>query len=149
MAEPEAPQGDPRTYLAAERTFLAWLRTGIALMGFGFVVARFGLFLRELAATKELPQTSDTGFSLPVGVLLILLGILVVVVSAIRHHRCLRAIQHGQFQQLFGSTFAFWLTGLLALTGLAVAVSWPCCFKPFYRPPPRPSSSLDSQPDFF
>ena len=122
MTEPEAPQGDPRTYLAAERTFLAWLRTGIALMGFGFVVARFGLFLRELAATKELPQTSGTGFSLPVGVLLILLGIAVMVVSAIRHDRYLRAIQNGQFQKTFGSTFAFWLTGLLAVIGLAVAI---------------------------
>jgi putative membrane protein len=108
--------------MAAERTFLAWLRTGIALMGFGFVVARFGLFLRELAASKELAKMSDTGFSLPVGVLLILLGIVVMVVAAIRHHRCIWAIDRGQFRQTFGSTFAFWLAGLLALIGLAVAV---------------------------
>lgn len=108
--------------MAAERTFLAWLRTGIALMGFGFVVARFGLFLRELAASKELANAPGTGFSLPVGVLLICLGILVMIIAAIRHHRCLRAIERGQFRQMFGSTFAFWLAGLLAAIGLAVAV---------------------------
>jgi len=122
MTEPENSQGDPRTFMAAERTFLAWLRTGIALMGFGFVVARFGLFLRELAASKELANAPGAGFSLPVGVLLICLGILVMVVSAIRHHRYLRAIQTGQFQKNFGSTFAFWLAGLLAVIGLAVTV---------------------------
>jgi putative membrane protein len=122
MAEPADSSGDPRTYLAAERTFLAWLRTGIALMGFGFVVARFGLFLRELAESKELAKMPDTGFSLPVGVLLILLGIVVMVMAAFRHHRWIEAIDHGQFRREFKSTFVFWLTGLLALIGLAVAI---------------------------
>jgi putative membrane protein len=122
MTEPADSSGDPRTYLAAERTFLAWLRTGIALMGFGFVVARFGLFLRELAASQALAKMSDTGFSLPVGVLLILLGIVVMVAAAIRHHRWIQAIERGQFRREFKSTFVFWLTGLLALIGLAVAI---------------------------
>lgn len=122
MTEPASSEVDPRIYLAAERTFLAWLRTGIALMGFGFVVARFGLFLRELAASKELANAPGTGFSLPAGVLLIFLGILVMVVAAVRHHRFIRAIDRGQFQQVFGSAFAFWLTGALAVIGLLVAV---------------------------
>ena len=108
--------------MAAERTFLAWLRTGIALMGFGFVVARFGLFLRELAANNEPTQLPHAGFSLPVGILLIVLGILVNVIAAIRHRSCVRAIDCGQFRQTFGSTFALWLAGLLAVIGLAVAV---------------------------
>jgi putative membrane protein len=102
--------------MAAERTFLAWLWTGIALMGFGFVVARFGLFLRE---PVKLP---DTGFSLPVGILLIALGILVIVAAACRHQRLVRAIDLGQFREKFGSAFGLWLAGLLALIGLAVAV---------------------------
>ena len=122
MIAPDSPDGDPRIYLAAERTFLAWLRTGIALMGFGFVVARFGLFLREITASKDLASASGSGFSMPVGVLLILLGIMVMVVSAVRHHRFIRAIDRGQFQQVFGFTFAFWLTGVLAVIGSAVAV---------------------------
>src|SRR5580700_3005241 len=94
--QPVDPSGDPRTYLAAERTFLAWLRTGIALMGFGFVVARFGLFLRELAASNEPTKLPHAGFSLPVGILLIALGIIVNIVAAIRHRRCVRAIDRGQ-----------------------------------------------------
>lgn len=121
MTEPVGPQGDPRIYLAAERTFLAWLRTGIALMGFGFVVARFGLFLRELAVSKQMATEPGNGFSLPVGVLLIFAGVVVMLVSAVRHHRFIRALDRGQFQKVFGSTFAFWLTGLLVLIGLGVA----------------------------
>ncbi|MGA2029132.1 MAG: DUF202 domain-containing protein [Verrucomicrobiota bacterium] len=115
-------QSDPRIYMAAERTFLAWLRTGIALMGFGFVVARFGLFLRELAASDEPTKLPHAGFSLPVGILLIVLGIIVNIVAAIRHRRCVRAIDWGEFRQMFGSAFGLWLAGLLALIGLTVAV---------------------------
>jgi len=127
MTKPIDESGDPRIYLAAERTFLAWLRTGIALMGFGFVVSRFGLFLRELAATplaanQPMMKMEHAGFSLPVGVLLIGLGILVMVVAAVRHQRFIVALDRGQFRQSFSSTFGFCLTGLLALIGLAVAV---------------------------
>jgi putative membrane protein len=122
MIEPADSQGDPRIYMAAERTFLAWLRTGIALMGFGFVVARFGLFLRELAESQAAIKLPHSNFSLPAGIVLIVLGILVMVIAAFRHRRFIRAIDRGQFRQMFGSSFAFWLAGLLALTGVAVAV---------------------------
>jgi putative membrane protein len=122
MIEPADSQGDPRIYMAAERTFLAWLRTGIALMGFGFVVARFGLFLRELAESQSAIKLPHSNFSLPAGIVLIVLGILVMVIAAFRHRRFIRAIDRGQFRQMFGSSFAFWLAGLLALTGVAVAV---------------------------
>lgn len=113
---------DPRTYMSAERTFLAWIRTGIALMGFGFVVARFGLFLQELAANTLTVKDKHTGFSLPVGVTLIAIGILVTVVAAVRHHRQVQAIDRGEFREAYGQTFAFSVAGILALTGLAVAI---------------------------
>jgi uncharacterized membrane protein YidH (DUF202 family) len=50
-------------------------------MGFGFVVARFGLFLHELADAKDLKAIPEAGFSMPVGILLISLGVLVNVIA--------------------------------------------------------------------
>ncbi|MGD0947534.1 MAG: DUF202 domain-containing protein [Candidatus Binatia bacterium] len=113
---------DPRIYMAAERTFLAWIRTGVALMGFGFILARFGLFLRELAATNAAPPHAASGFSLPVGVALIVVGILVNIVAAVRHHRYVQAIDQGRFRSAFGSLFAYSVAVFLALIGLAIAV---------------------------
>jgi putative membrane protein len=71
---------DPRVLFAAERTLLAWQRSAIALMGFGFVVERFGLFLQLVA---HLPEAgSQRGFSLGLGVLLLLLGAAAALISA-------------------------------------------------------------------
>jgi putative membrane protein len=119
-----APSGetspDPGTYLAAERSFLAWIRTGIALMG--FVVARFGLFLHELAAAKELTKFPEAGFSVPVGMLLIGLGVFVNVIAAIRHYRCVKAIDRGEFRETLGTNFAISIAGVVALIGIIVGV---------------------------
>jgi putative membrane protein len=71
---------DPRVLFAAERTLLAWQRSAIALMGFGFVVERFGLFLQMVA---HLPESgSQRGVSLSLGVVLLLLGAAVALISA-------------------------------------------------------------------
>jgi putative membrane protein len=71
---------DPRVLFAAERTLLAWQRSAIALMGFGFVIERFGLFLEMV---MHQPQVSEQrGFSLGFGVLLLVLGAVVALVSA-------------------------------------------------------------------
>jgi putative membrane protein len=71
---------DPRVLFAAERTLLAWQRSAIALMGFGFVVERFGLFLQMVA--RQPLGGSQRGFSLGLGVLLLLLGAAVALISA-------------------------------------------------------------------
>ncbi len=71
---------DPRVLFAAERTLLAWQRSAIALMGFGFVIERFGLFLEMVMHQPE--AGSQRGFSLGFGVLLLVLGAVVALVSA-------------------------------------------------------------------
>jgi putative membrane protein len=71
---------DPRVLFAAERTLLAWQRSAIALMGFGFVVERFGLFLQMVAHQSE--SGAQRGFSLVTGVLLLVLGAAVALISA-------------------------------------------------------------------
>jgi putative membrane protein len=71
---------DPRVLFAAERTLLAWQRSAIALMGFGFVVERFGLFLQMVAHQAE--SGGQRSFSLSAGVLLLVLGAAVALISA-------------------------------------------------------------------
>ena len=119
---PVSAEVDSRIYMAAERTFLAWIRTGIALMGFGFVVARFGLFLRELTLAGTHQPSASTGFSLPIGIGLIGFGIVVNLVSIVRHRRYIAAIDRNDFRSAFGSTFAIWVALLLAFTGLAMTM---------------------------
>ena len=127
---PPAPPGlpvqspvDPRIYLAAERTFLAWVRTGIALMGFGFVIARFGLFLRELALSDHVTvPLHANGFSLPVGVAMIVAGILVNLGAALRHHHYLLVLDQGRLPTTHGKAFPLLIAGFLAVMGLAIAV---------------------------
>jgi putative membrane protein len=113
---------DSRIYMAAERTFLAWIRTGIALMGFGFVVARFGLFLRELTLAGTHQPSANAGFSLSIGIGLIGFGIVVNLVSVVRHRRYIAAIDRNDFRSAFGSTFAVWVAILLACTGIAMTM---------------------------
>ena len=117
---------DPRIYLAAERTLLAWIRTGVALMAFGFVVARLGLLARTAGGTL-VEGGGNAGLSLYLGLGLIATGVVVLVASAVRHQRYIRALAQGRFRDLFGSTFAYALVILLALAGIAMAgvVLWP------------------------
>jgi putative membrane protein len=117
-----AEHGDPRIYMAAERTFLAWLRTAIALMAFGFVIARFGVFLRSIALPGAAGIEHGSGTSLALGLSLIGLGILVCIISAVRHRRYVQGIDEGRFRAVFGSRVAFGVTGLVVLAGVGMAL---------------------------
>lgn len=99
MSEPhhQAESTKAREHLANERTLLAWVRTAIALMGLGFVVARFGLFLREISATGGVTVGPESAYSGPIGILLVLAGIVAMVVSTVRFFQARRQIEAGAF----------------------------------------------------
>lgn len=119
----EGGKADPRIYMAAERTFLAWIRTAVALLAFGFVVARFGIFLRQVASLGgAAPAGGGPGVSLYAGLGLVSMGVVVGIVSAIRHTRYIRAIDAGRFRGSFGSAFAFAVVVVLSLVGVTMAV---------------------------
>jgi putative membrane protein len=113
--------GDPRVVMAAERTLLAWVRTGLALMGFGFVVARFGFFLREIAAATGQEVSGGRGHSLWLGVALVLIGVCVMIVSALQHHRYTRALASRELVGPPNAVFGLVVAAVLAILGLAMA----------------------------
>ena len=112
---------DPRIYFAAERTLLAWVRTGLAMMGFGFVVARFGLFLRELAAVRDVAPQHSTGLSLWVGTTLVILGVTVNVAAAVKHWYTVRRLERGQPLRFKPWSLGMVVAFLLGLLGLLTA----------------------------
>ncbi len=118
---PEDSSRDPRIYLAAERTFLAWIRTSLALMAFGFVVSRFGLFLRVLESSTGQSISAPSVLSLPLGIFLVLLGVLADVFAAWRHIRYIRALNQGLPTSASPTTLAIVLAVILAVLGLLLA----------------------------
>src|SRR4051812_5293007 len=112
------PVTDPRVHFAAERTLLAWMRTGVAMMGFGFVVARFGLFLRELESTRRgdgLPHTQ--GWSLWIGVALVVLGVAVNLYASVAYHYFFRTTTAVQANAPRTWPLAVVVSGLMGLIG--------------------------------
>jgi putative membrane protein len=116
---------DPRVRFAGERTLLAWIRTGLALMGFGFVVARFGLFLRELGqvADPQHTQPARTGLSLGLGTVLVVVGVVVLVLSALEHFWFLRQLERGEPIRAPRWSLAVTLAVILAILGMVTAIA--------------------------
>ncbi len=111
---------DPRVLFAAERTLLAWQRTAIALMGFGFVVERFGLFLR-MASGQSL-SVSQRGFSLWLGVVLLLIGAAVSVLAALQFRNVVRGLGEKEIPRGYWINLGVWVNFVLAMVALALAV---------------------------
>lgn len=119
--ERPAESSDPRVYFAAERTLLAWVRTGLALMGFGFIVARFGLFLRELAEVHNETPGLRTGYSLWIGVALVLLGVVVTAWAARKHYAWVKRLRGGMVSLPEPFSLVTLLAVALAVIGLLIA----------------------------
>lgn len=115
------PEQDPRIYFAAERTFLAWIRTGLGLMGVGFAVARFGLFLREMRTPQGHGVAAGFGVSVPSGVAIVVLGVLVLLASVLQHVTLVRELRSGTWQPGRVSRQAVALAVLLAVVGAGMA----------------------------
>jgi len=79
---------DPRVYFAAERTLLAWQRSALAFIALGFVIERFGLFVQYLNLSSS-ASSNHLIISTSIGLLFILLGATISLLSALQHKRFL------------------------------------------------------------
>ena len=109
-------------HAANESTFLAWLRTGIAVIAFGFVIEKFNLFVLTIASTAEINAARRSQLerlSGPLGgyegLALILIGVIVVIIAAVRFARTRRLLDDQEMHSASNSRFELVLTAVLAL----------------------------------
>ncbi len=108
-------------HAANERTFLAWIRTAIAVMAFGFLIERFDIFLATMVGVQSRPLIlHGQRFANEAGLAFILLGVVMIVVAAVRFFRIARDIDKDEAIPSSGSLFDLALAGLLLLLGIAL-----------------------------
>jgi putative membrane protein len=109
-------------HAANERTFLAWVRTSIAVTAFGFLVERFDLFLSlgNSAALDRHITVSPPEFGRVAGLVLIIAGVAMVVLAALRFIKTAKEIDDPAIVPGTGSRLDIALTALLAVLGIAL-----------------------------
>jgi putative membrane protein len=120
IEEPMSDLNDPRVFFAAERTLLAWSRTSITVMVFGFVVERFGLLVHLL-----LPKGGEIiqrNISFWVGLIFILFGVTLSVLSMIQYFRVLKTLKKEEVPQGYWLHLGVVTNIVLALLGLLVTL---------------------------
>ncbi|HET9014976.1 MAG TPA: DUF202 domain-containing protein [Thermomicrobiaceae bacterium] len=106
-------------YLANERTLVAWVRLGVTIIVLGFVVARFGIFLNQIAIQQRQPAIGP-GFTLPIGVTLVLGGALLTVLAGVRFFRVEHDIEAERLRRRYLLIYALLAAGTLISIALAV-----------------------------
>jgi uncharacterized membrane protein YidH (DUF202 family) len=92
-----------RVHMANERTFLAWIRTSVAIMAFGFVVEKFALFMKQVSLIiagydpGEI-NISSHKYSAIMGIVIVILGALMGVLSLLRFKKVEKQINEDNFQ---------------------------------------------------
>jgi putative membrane protein len=114
-------------HAANERTFLAWVRTGIATIAFGFVVEKFNLFVRTIAeantsngATQLHLERISGAFSHYDGLVLIVIGMAIIVLSLFRFVRTSRMIDDPQWHTARGIRIELVLAVVLGLVVMSM-----------------------------
>jgi putative membrane protein len=106
-------------HAANERTFLAWVRTSIAVMAFGFLVEKFGLFLQlaGMSLGSRASRLTSHRFGEIAGLALMILGLAMIVLAAIRFVRLARQIDDPVQGQAIGARSDLVLAGVLFVLG--------------------------------
>jgi putative membrane protein len=99
MLEQGNSKNNASDHLANERTFLAWIRTSIGVMAFGFVVVKFSLFLKQISIIlgKGIVDQSK-GYSSVTGVVLVIVGMIVSVLSYVRYRTTEKQLEAGYYK---------------------------------------------------
>jgi putative membrane protein len=107
-----------RDHLANERTFLAWVRTSVAIVVFGFAIGRFAVAMRQLTAFQG-HAARATGFSVWMGAISILAGVVMAVAGLLRYRRVRAQLDEGRFEP--AGFLVDLVTILTVMFGLALA----------------------------
>jgi putative membrane protein len=117
-------------HAANERTFLAWVRTGIATIAFGFVIEKFNVFVRAMEKANQLAPREHRVLGKLSGLLgeydgtaLILIGIALIALAAIRFVRTSKLIDDQETHSLQSIRTEIAVSLILIMAALAAYVA--------------------------